>query len=69
MKKKIKFTNPISYQLLEISGNKPIAKNVDVADLQRAMYIELIEGEKSTYSETVFGKLEDKLKSLQAKYL
>jgi len=69
LKKKIKITNPISYQLLEISGNKSIAKNVDVADLHRAMYIELIEGEKSAYSETIFGKLEEKLKTMQAKHL
>ncbi len=69
LKKKIKVTNPISYQLLEMSGNKSNVKNVDLADLQRAMYIELIEGEKSIYSETIFGKLEDKLKIIQAKYL
>ncbi|QIG88560.1 hypothetical protein G6R40_02285 [Chryseobacterium sp. POL2] len=69
LKKKIKLTNPISHQLLEISGNKANTKAVEVADLQRAMYIELIEGEKSAYSETIFGKLEEKLKTIQAKYL
>lgn len=69
LRKRIKITNPLSYQLLEISGNKSIAKNIEVADLQRAMYIELIEGEKSSYSETIFGKLEEKSKSIHAKYL
>lgn len=69
LKKKIKLTNPISYQLLEISGTKSTVKSVEVADLQRAMYIELIEGEKAIYSETVFGKLEYKLKTLSTKYI
>lgn len=69
LKKKIKLTNPISYQLLEISGTKSIVQSVEVADLQRVMYIELIEGEKAIYSETVFGKLECKLKTLLAKYM
>ncbi len=69
LKKKIKITNPISYQILEISGNKSVAKNVDVSDLHRVMYIELMEGEKSAYSETIFGKLEEKLKFIQAKHL
>jgi hypothetical protein len=67
LKSKIKLTNPISYQLLEIAGMKTISKSIDPKDLQRAMYIELIEGEKSIYSETIFGRLEDKLNSLPTK--
>ena len=69
LRKKIKLTNPISYQLLEISGARATNKPIEVADLHRAMYIELIEDEKSTYSETAFGKLEIKLNGLQTRYI
>lgn len=69
LKHKIKLTNPISYQILEIAGNKSSNTNIKTADLRRAMFIELIEGEKAIYSETVFGQLEDKLNALSATYI
>lgn len=69
LKRKIKLTIPISYQLLEMSGKKIVEKALETADLRRAMYIELIEGEKAIYTETIFGKMEDKLNSLQTKFV
>ncbi|GEM63388.1 hypothetical protein SF1_13700 [Sphingobacterium faecium NBRC 15299] len=69
LKKKIKLTNPISYQLLIISGNKASPIPVRNNDLHRVMFVEIIEGEKSVYSDTIFGQLESKLGSLPAKYI
>lgn len=69
LRKKIKLTNPISYQLLEIAGSKGLQSVIELSDLRRAMYIELIEGEKAIYSETVFGKLETKLNTLEARFI
>lgn len=69
LKHKIKITNPISYQILEIAGSKSSEKTIETADLRRAMFIELIEGEKAVYSGTIFGQLENKLNSLIASHL
>ena len=70
----VKLTQPISWQLLDISDPKkefPFRSSVDleVDDLRRAMFIELIEGEKANYLKTKFGLLEEKLKNLTIGYL
>jgi hypothetical protein len=70
---KIKLTNPISWQLLDIADpKKESSKQIEdlhVSDLRRAMYIELINGERTNYLNTKFGILEDKLNLMNAGYI
>lgn len=72
LKTKIKLTNPISWQLLDIA--KPISENekskdVTASELRHAMYIELIKGEKTFYHDSKFGLLEEKLKKLSPDFI
>jgi hypothetical protein len=66
LKSKVKLTNPMSWQILEIAGAAENKPSPTMGDLRRAMYIELIEGEKTDYSESKFGKMENKLKTLSS---
>ncbi|MEJ7676848.1 MAG: hypothetical protein WKG06_03005 [Segetibacter sp.] len=69
----VKITNVISWQLLDIADPKDdrhkLKADIELSDLRRAMYIELINGEPSDYLNTKFGILEEKLKSLTAEYI
>lgn len=66
--KKIRFTEPLSWSLLDISA--PINSHnknegdLNVEDIRIASYIELIDGEKSDYFSTKFGIMESRLKKL-----
>lgn len=69
LSKKIKFTTPISWSLLEASDPKHDFLKNDAGDikidaLRRASYIEIIDGERTIYANSKFGILEEKLKTL-----
>ena len=72
--KAIKLTNPISWQLLDISTNNSATisnsnKDIKVNELRQAMYIELIPNEKTYYLSSKFGLLEEKLKSMTVDFI
>jgi hypothetical protein len=72
LSQKIRLTNPISWQLLDISNNNrspSFNSDYKISDLRRAMYVEFIEGEKSIYIDSKFGIMEEKLKSMHATVL
>jgi len=74
LSKKIKFTNPISWSLLEATDPKQDFLEEDTTDLnidsmRRASFIEIIEGEKTIYFTSKFGILEEKLKKMPTKLL
>jgi hypothetical protein len=68
LKSKVKLTTPVSWQLLDISAAHSVhnlnTKDINISDLRRAMYIELLEGERTDYAKTKFGILEEKLISM-----
>lgn len=69
---KIKFTNPVSLQLLSLTGdlNKVVQTDSELkSSISRVSYIELIRGEKTDYSKTKFGILENKLKQMKADFI
>jgi hypothetical protein len=69
---KVQLTNPISWQLLDITNAaKARGKSTDykVADLRSAMFVELIGGEQSLYVDSKFGLMEEKLKSMKPSLL
>lgn len=68
--KKIKITNPISWQLLDISDpNKDflnkVKTDIKVETLRKASYIEMVENEKTEYLKSKFGIMEEKLRSMR----
>ncbi len=68
--KRIKITNPISYQLLEIKNPNEIKIKTSLFSLKRNFTtIELLKGEPTKYSLTKFGILEKKLNDMNADYL
>jgi len=72
LKNKVKLTNPISWQLLDISNSlQNIARKDDyeIKDLRRAMFVELIGGEKTIYVDSKFGLMEEKLKGMKATHI
>jgi hypothetical protein len=68
--KTIKMTNPISYHLLEIS-NPTLSKikQKSFFNKKNNKTIELLKGEKTIYSETKFGILEEKLNQMKTDYI
>ncbi|MGF7072371.1 hypothetical protein [Mucilaginibacter sp. 3215] len=74
LSKKIKFTNPISWSLLEATDPKQdfledSGEDLNLNAMRRASYIEIIEGERTIYITSKFGILEEKLKTMTSKLL
>lgn len=71
---KVKMTQPISWSLLDISDpekkfSKKEEHDIDVEDVYRSYYIEVIKDEKTNYLESKFGILEEKLLSMSVDYV
>lgn len=66
---KIRFTEPLSWSLLDISSadlmSSKTLEDLSVGSIQKASYIELINGEKTDYFKTKFGVMENKLKEMK----
>lgn len=74
LSKKIKFTNPISWSLLDVSDpNRDFLKresgDTKTEALRRASFIEVVDGESTIYISSKFGILEEKLKTLPSTLL
>jgi len=72
LSKKIKLTAPVSFEVLDISGYSALSSagpDLEVEELRRASYIELIDSEKSSYLDTKFGILESKLKKMTVDFI
>lgn len=73
LRSKIKFTAPLSWQVIEIIGITESKKDTDpdirVSDLRRVTSIELLDGERTDYSRSKFGILEQKLRELKVTLL
>jgi hypothetical protein len=72
--KKIKMTSPVSWTILEVTDPKRgflngIKQDLDPETLRRASFIEIINGEQTIYSESKFGLLEEKLKTMHPSFI
>jgi len=69
---RISFTEPVSWQAIEISNEaKKLKLSVDeiARSTRRVRKIELIEGQSTDYFNTKFGKFEEKLRTLPVNFL
>jgi hypothetical protein len=74
LSKRIKMTNPISWQLLDISDpSKKFAKksirDISIESYRKASFIEVIDQEKTPYLESKFGIMEEKLRTMPSFFI
>jgi len=71
--KRIKLTDPISYSLLELSDDSILKHRASFINIlmnrKKHKIIELIAGQKTVYENTIFGKLEKKLSTMNVDHI